>query len=258
MRFIRLRLTNYRGIKNSELEFARDGLTIIEGPNEAGKTSHVEAIRLLFEYKDNTRNAEVKAIKPVDKDVGSKIELEAETGPYVFKYCKQFNKGNQTSLTITQPSLENFTGYDAHQRAEKILDETLDVHLWKALCIQQGEPIQQANLSKQESLSKVLDHVAVGSRSNNEEEGLLEKVKLEYERYFTELGSFKSEILKNQDRMLKVSEEIKLLTRQIDDLEKYCNDIEQAKEEIESQIKLKRDLERDETKYSDLLKEITD
>ncbi len=191
MKLIRLRLTNYRGINNSELEFGRDEPTIIEGPNEAGKTSHVEAIRLLFEYKDNSRNEVIRAIKPVDNDVGSEIELEAETGPYIFTYFKRFNKANQTCLRITQPRLENFTGLEAHKRAMEILEETIDVQLWKVLCIQQGEPIQQADLSKQESLSKALDLVAAGHGSNSEEGGLLEKVKREYELYFTDKGQGK-------------------------------------------------------------------
>ena len=50
MRLLRLRLANYRGIEKSEVEFGPEGLTLVEGPNEAGKTSMGESISLLFEY----------------------------------------------------------------------------------------------------------------------------------------------------------------------------------------------------------------
>ena len=55
MRLLRLRLANYRGIDESEVRFSSKGLTIVEGPNEAGKTSLGEAIRLLFDYLDSSR-----------------------------------------------------------------------------------------------------------------------------------------------------------------------------------------------------------
>ncbi|MBW1706180.1 MAG: AAA family ATPase [Deltaproteobacteria bacterium] len=49
MRLLCLRLANYRGIDESEVRFGLQGLTIVEGPNEAGKTSLSEAIRILFD-----------------------------------------------------------------------------------------------------------------------------------------------------------------------------------------------------------------
>jgi len=91
MRLLRLRLANYRGIDESEVRFGPQGLTIVEGPNEAGKTCLSEAIRILFDYLDSSKHSEVKAIKPVTRDVGPEIELEAESGPYVFTYFKRFS-----------------------------------------------------------------------------------------------------------------------------------------------------------------------
>ena len=63
-------------------------------------------------------------IAPVHRDVGPEIELEAESGPYVFTYSKRFIKKPETKLTITKPKPENLTGRDAHDRAEAILKET--------------------------------------------------------------------------------------------------------------------------------------
>ena len=225
MRFLRLRLANYRGIDETEVCFAPRGITIVEGPNEAGKTCLSEAIRLLFDYPDSSKHSEVKAIKPVARDVGSEIELEAESGPYVFTYFKRFHKKSETTLTITSPKPENHTGREAHERAEEILRETIDVALWKALCIEQGEAVQQADLSRQTSLSAALDIAAGGHRANPREESLFDKVRAEYGRYFTERGSEKKELQQARTAQEESETEVASLELQIRDLEK---DIDRA------------------------------
>ena len=132
MRLIRLRLANYRGIDAAEVHFGPRGLTIVEGPNEVGKTSLSEAVGLIFEYVDSSKHRNVDAVRPVHCDAGPEIELEAESGPYVFVYFKRFYKKPATTLAIKRPRPENLTGRGAHDRAEQILHETIDVDLWKA------------------------------------------------------------------------------------------------------------------------------
>ena len=103
MRYIRLRIANYRGISEAIVEFARTGITLVHGPNEVGKTSLGEAIWLLFEYPDSSKSHDVSAIKPVHRDAGPEIELEAESGPYRFTYFKRYFKKPETQLTIIKP-----------------------------------------------------------------------------------------------------------------------------------------------------------
>jgi DNA repair exonuclease SbcCD ATPase subunit len=256
MRLLRLRLANYRGINESEVQFGPQGLTIVEGPNEAGKTSLSEAIRLLFDYLDSSKHSEVKAIKPVTRDVGSEIELEAESGPYRFTYFKRFHKKPETSLTITNPKPENHTGREAHVRAEEILRETIDIDLWKALCIQQGGAVQQADLSNQTSLSAALDIAAGGHRADPREESLFDKVREEYGRYFTERGSEKKELQEAQKAQEETETEVASLEKQIQNLEK---DIVRAADlglELERLEKQEQDLRRDLSEYAKSLDEI--
>ncbi|MGB6993338.1 MAG: AAA family ATPase, partial [Thermoanaerobaculia bacterium] len=219
MRLLRLRLANYRGIDETAVRFGAQGLTIVEGPNEAGKTCLSEAIKLLFDYPDSSKHREVNAIKPVTRDVGPEIELEAESGPYVFTYFKRFHKKPETTLTITSPNPENHTGREAHERAEEILRETIDIDLWKALSIQQGEAVQQANLSKQTSLSAALDIAAGGHRTDPREESLFDKVRAEYGRYFTERGNDKKESQEAQKTQEETESEVASLETKIQDLE---------------------------------------
>ena len=153
MKYICLRVANYRGVIAAEVKFGPSGITLVQGPNETGKTSLGEAIGLLFDYVDSSKHRNIEAIKPVHRDEGPEIELQAESGPYAFTYFKRFLKRPETKLIVTKPKPENHTGRAAHERAEAILRETLDIDLWKALTIQQGDAIRQPALAKQTSLS---------------------------------------------------------------------------------------------------------
>ena len=256
MRLLRLRLTNYRGIDDSEVRFDAQGLTIVEGPNEAGKTSLGESIRLLFDYLDSSKHSDIKAIKPVTKDVGPQIELEAQSGPYAFTYTKRFLKKAETTLTITSPKSENHTGREAHERAQAILRETIDVDLWKALAIQQGDAIGQADLSKQTSLSAALDIAAGGHPTEQREESLFGLVRTEYGRYFTEKGSEKKELQEAQKAQLNTETEAAGLEAQIESLETDVVRAAELGQELERLKNQEGDLRGDFSKYRESLAEI--
>ena len=220
MKFIRLRIANYRGIIASEVKFGSAGITLVQGPNEVGKSSLGEAIGLLFEYLDSSKHRDIEAIRPVHRDEGPEIELQAESGPYAFTYFKRFYKKPETRLTVTRPRPESLTGREAHERAEGILRETLDIDLWKALTIQQGDAIQQPVLTKQISLSAALDKAAGGRPADPREEGLFGRVRDEYSRYFTERGAEKKELHEARRLREDTKAEVVEVEQRIRDLER--------------------------------------
>ena len=80
MKVLRLRLRNYRGIAQREIEFAPGGVTIVSGPNEVGKSSLSEAIELYgtvlgFENTHANLRKARRLIERVDERLGA---LEAE------------------------------------------------------------------------------------------------------------------------------------------------------------------------------------
>ena len=81
MRLLRMSLTNWRGVDAREIEFD-EGVTLIEGPNEIGKSTFVEALQLLFNELDSNKNKKVKPIKPAGQDVGSSVEVELIVGDH--------------------------------------------------------------------------------------------------------------------------------------------------------------------------------
>lgn len=185
MRLIRLSLRDFRGVDESDVRFLRDGVTVVEGPNEIGKSSLAEALDLLLTVQDSSAKAEVRDVKPVDRDVGPEVEAEIETGPYAFTYRKRFLRGHETVLRITRPRQEQLTGRQAHERVEQILGETVDLTLWRALWVRQGEGLGQAALSGATSLRDALDRAAGTAREGSQEVSLFERAGRAYEEYWT-------------------------------------------------------------------------
>ncbi|MFH1579760.1 MAG: hypothetical protein ABIE25_06345 [Thermoplasmatota archaeon] len=200
----RLRISNYRDVNSAEISPLPKGITIVLGPNETGKTCFAEALRLVLHELDSSQKQSVKAVKPVHRDVGSEVEVEIETGPYRFVLFKSFNKGKETRLTVTQPKPESLPGRQAHERVQQMLQETLDLDLWNALCIVQGMEVTQPALSGHSSLSAALDKAAGAVPAGECEESLFESVVEEYQKYYTPKVDEEKGILK--DAKQRVSE----------------------------------------------------
>lgn len=188
MRIHRLRLANYRGIREREVTFAPTGVTVVQGPNEIGKTSLAEALDLLLDHYDDTQRAAVRAVKPVDRDAGAEIEAELSTGPYRFTYAKRFHRDRSTTLTVHEPAPVQKTGREAHDAVRAMLAETIDEALWQAQRLTQGSGVEQADLRDQTALARALDQVATVPTAREREVGLYDRVVEEYRRYHTATG----------------------------------------------------------------------
>ncbi len=247
MRYIRLRIANYRGVAEREADFMGNGITLIRGPNEIGKTSLGEAVWILFQYPDSSKHTDVMAIRPVHRDEGTEVELEAESGPYRFTYFKRYFKQPQTKLTITKPRHESLIGREAHERADAILRETLDVSLWKALSIRQGAEVKQPKLTGQTWLSQALDRAAGGQSIDSKAESIFEAVFAEYSNYFTPGGSRKKELQECSKRLAYCHEEVGKFELALSDLEQdidRSNRLKQESRELEhSEQKILNELE---------------
>ncbi|MFK8031924.1 MAG: hypothetical protein AB8G18_16960 [Gammaproteobacteria bacterium] len=184
MRLIRMKLKDWRGVGERDVYF-KDGVTILEGPNEVGKSSIVAALFMLINDFSSSNKAAVKDVQPVGRDVGSTVEAEISAGKYHFVYKKTFNKGKTTELHILAPTNSQMTGREAHDYVGELLGETVDLELWSALLVDQGEQIAPVDLKNSQSLSSALDAAAAGSVSTGEDVGLLQAAQDEYERYFT-------------------------------------------------------------------------
>lgn len=193
MKIRRLRLENWRGVSTSEVDFD-DGVTIVAGPNEVGKSSLIEALRFLFRFPDNSSHRDIEAVRPVHADESPAVELEAELGELRIQYAKRFKKAGRSGETTLRIEVdgrnpEQLTGRDAHDRAEALLGEDIDVALWEALQVEQGTGISQASLQDKRGLQEALD-AAAGAESvlNADDALLIDRAEQEYAQYFTAKG----------------------------------------------------------------------
>ena len=72
----RLKIFNYRDVEVRELEFPETGVVIVQGPNDVGKSSLVEAINLVIDEKSSSKKQSVKSVQPYGSDVGSTATRE--------------------------------------------------------------------------------------------------------------------------------------------------------------------------------------
>ncbi len=185
MQLLRIKLENWRAVRSREITLG-SGVNIVEGANEAGKSSFIEALNVIFRERDSTKKKEIKSITPKGNDVGSTVEVELQTGEYHFIYTKTYNKRAATSLSVLKPALAQYTGMQAHDEALRILDETIDLTLWQAIQLEQGSEFSEINLRQSTGLAKALDSAAGGSGVGEDDSALLAQAKAEYLRYHTE------------------------------------------------------------------------
>lgn len=244
MKLLRLKLDNFRGVGSAEVEFAHQGVTIVEGPNEVGKTSLAEALDLVLHYPDNSSAAAVKAIRPVHLDAGPRVEVELTTGPYHVVYSKRWAKSPGTTLRVLAPVQENKVGREAHDRMQHILAETLDKHLYEALRYQQGMEILQARLKDSVSLSTALDAAASGqAASGAAEENLWERVQQERLRYFTTSGRPVGTRTQLAERVTSLRQHVGQLRAQLDELDDMADRHRRTDTEIVG-LELQRETQR--------------
>jgi hypothetical protein len=192
MRIHRVELRNFRGVSHSEVSFPDQGVTIVEGDNEVGKTSLFDGVHLLLEERDSSTKRELREAQPAGTDVGPEVSAEISTGPYRFVLAKRWIRRPETTLTIVSPRREQLTGRAAHERVQAMLTETLDVGLWKALRLEQGADLAQPDFGVP-SLGRALDLAAGSNQTGDREDALWEQVVAEREIYWSATGRPKAE-----------------------------------------------------------------
>ncbi|WP_369070271.1 AAA family ATPase [Kineococcus terrestris] len=193
MKVHRLLLKDFRGVEHRELHLPEAGVVVLEGANEVGKTSVVEALDMLLTEKHSSRKSSVLAVKPVHRDAPTCVEAELSCGPYRFTYRKQWHSRPATALTVSAPRREQLTGEEAHARVLAILAETLDEGLWRALRLLQGAPLD-TSVAGSAALAAALDAAAGGSSGGDRGDGadgaedLLERVAARRAEFLTASG----------------------------------------------------------------------
>lgn len=181
MRISAITLRNFRGITEQTVEFGA-GVTIVEGPNEVGKSSIAEALRLARTFKASSRAKEILVVAPVGRDVAPTVEITMRTGDFDLTFRKTWLKKPSTELEIRLPKPQQISGDEAHDRFLAILAETVDLDLLDALTVVQGESLQRPDLAAVQALHRALDD---SGATVDGHDALMSRIEAEYARHFT-------------------------------------------------------------------------
>lgn len=225
MRILSIRLKHYKGVKEAEVEFRPTGITVVQGPNEVGKTSLVTALDTIIEYADSSSHREVVAMRPQGQDYGTEIEVQLQMDQEILTYFKRYHRDRTTRLTIekTGSGRRSMAGREAHDYMRERLIHQMDWELWKALKIVQGSATDDAAhvvLGTSRSLRAALDRAAGGGSGNVTDDTLFDRVKKERDRYFTATGAeIKGMFGGLREELRRSNDEVERITRQMADAE---------------------------------------
>jgi hypothetical protein len=233
MRIHRVTLKNFRGVTDNTVEFATQGVTVLVGPNEIGKSSIPEGLDVLLRFFHDSKRSEITDLKPVGNDAGPEVEADISLGEFRFVYSKRWLKSATTTLTISKPTHQQLTGRDAHDKVIELLDRHLDRPLFDALRYVQGTAVGQHGISKSTSLMAALDQ-ATSSHSAEPDSGtaLIDAIESEYERYFTAGGKVKAERVQVGERLAAARASLQSSERSLRGLEKLGDEFSSVVERI--------------------------
>lgn len=228
MRINRIRIANYKGVTASEVVFDETGVTIVEGDNEAGKSSLLEALDFLLEYKSDSRHRRVVAAQPVGLDVGPEAEAELTVGGTRLTIRKRWIKSHETNLVIHGSPDQQLTGLEAHNRFRDILDQHLDQDLFAALRLAQGTELAQAGLANR-TLSGALDAAVGKDVAGEREDSLWDAITAERSKYWTATGNSSTDRRKLAESLESARADLAGLTEQSNQLEDDVEEMSRLK-----------------------------
>lgn len=232
MRIHRLRIADFKGVESCEVEFDLSGVTIIEGDNESGKSTLLEALDLLFELRSDSKHRRVTATQPVGKDVGPTAEAELTVGDQRLTLRKRWIKNNETVLTIHGTPDRQVTGQEAHNTFQELLDNHVDRDLLTALRLAQGTELSQASMATR-TLSGALDAAVGHDSAGTREDSLWEAIQAERSRYTTPTGAPNQERKKLNDDVNEAQARVEELTGKAAKLERDIASLAQLTEQID-------------------------
>lgn len=180
-------LANVKGVASRTVEFPDSGVVIVDGPNEVGKSTVIEALDLLLDpkKKSTSRSKDIQAMQPVGQDLGPYVEAEVTIGGRRLRIAKQWLRSTKIVVEVLSPTKQSFTGDNAQRELERLIDRDLDRTLFESLRFAQGGGAATNALSESSVLQSALDQAAGADMHVAGGDDLLSDVEREYLRYFT-------------------------------------------------------------------------
>lgn len=221
MRIHDIEIRNFRSLKHFKLtDIPDNGVIVISGDNEAGKSTVVEALQLLQnpKVKFDSNTAQLKSIQTLGDDQPIFVSMRATLGPVTFRIAKQYKKKTSAVLTFEAPRRAEYKGKEAEDKFRELLSEHLDVSLSQALLVPQGEVNPVINAAGIPALGAALEQLD-GDASNTDDTELMKAVDERYQRYYTLKGKPRLELESAQSERDKALAELETAEAEVRRLE---------------------------------------
>lgn len=230
MRIHQIVIENFKAISHLELtELPETGVIVIAGDNEQGKSTIMEAIDTVLNYKHTSKAGPVRAIQPVGQDVPSVVSLKITVGEVTLQVRKQFNRKTSATLDVLAPRTENYTGTRADDRLAEILADNVDQQLLATLFMRQGEVDAGIQAVGIPSLAQALD--GEDSAAGTEDTALTEAAKREYLRYYSATGRESGELKKVRAAAVAAAQELADARVSVQALSGYVDNVDRLSAE---------------------------
>ncbi|MEP7310494.1 MAG: AAA family ATPase [Acidobacteriota bacterium] len=124
MRLVRLRVIDFAAIRDADIEFG-PGLNVLYGPNDLGKSTLADAIRLAFLLPHTSTHIEDYVPWTGGRD--PVVEMTFETAPQrIWRVRKEFRKGGNSVLQESK----NGVDFDEVERARKVDGKLREILQW--------------------------------------------------------------------------------------------------------------------------------
>ncbi|MFW5953519.1 MAG: AAA family ATPase, partial [Candidatus Natronoplasma sp.] len=255
MKLEKLTLKNwacFRG-ENEPYEFT-EGINLICGKNEAGKSTAIDALRRAFFDKHTTRGSTMQANQPWDSSLPPVVTVEFETDGDVYKIRKQFLKDSSSHLEkkVAGHWESIAEGDEADKRVIEVLGGNLPGRgasgpsnwgIAQALWSRQGEILPDDGFTDetQERIQSIMGSIT----PSTEGKVIGKKIKKRFQKNWTEVN-----------RQPKAGSKLKELNEKIDQLEEKVYDLNIKLKETEELERELEDLRNQKKHYEEELKEV--
>ena len=177
MIFKKIRLKNWGGLYDSDISLdLSESLNVVSGPNESGKSTTLEAIKLALSTKGSSRKKAVKSCQPWGTDLKPLVELEFRANGKDYRLKKTYLKSTGNASFAEKLGDGSWTTLaeddDAHDRFLKTLDVTGTEGFFRSLWVPQGENLE---LKVNEGLQSRIEE-AVGTATSEAGDAIMDYV----------------------------------------------------------------------------------
>lgn len=246
----------------TEVEFL-DGLNILHGPNDIGKTTLIDSIRTVFFIKHTSHSEKVKSLIPWGSTLSPKATIIFFQNGAHYRITKRFISSEMSLLEeLVNDKWERIAeGDNADKKVIELVGGKLPTkgdtrpEFWgigQALWMVQGEPFISEDLNE-ETLSSLQKLIGAAIESD-QEKNIFKKVNERFSSIFTgvrrefkkgseikNLGESIEELEESKRNAYRLGEEKEELIRNIDDKEII---LQRKKEKLEISLKEKEELNK--------------